>query len=69
MNEYIFEIENALCNKETGEVVVMPKCRGELIRCKNCIHADDSGAQFICLLHGIGIDDEDYCSWAWEKEE
>ena len=36
MSEYIFEIDGALFNEETGEAVMKPKFVGRLTRCKDC---------------------------------
>lgn len=36
MKEYIFQIDDALYNKETGEAVFKPKFVNELVRCKDC---------------------------------
>lgn len=66
MKEYIFEIKEAVCNKETGEVVVMPKCRGELIRCKDCEYA--TAYALFCTFLNSYVGGEDYCSWAREKK-
>lgn len=38
MPEYIFDINEALYNEETGEAVMKPEIKGELIRCKDCVH-------------------------------
>lgn len=38
MAEYIFRINGALYNEETGEAVMKPELVGELIRCKDCKH-------------------------------
>lgn len=37
-SEYIFEINDALYDHETGKVCMMPKIVGALIRCKDCKH-------------------------------
>ena len=37
-SEYIFEINDALYDHETGNVCMMPKFVGKLIRCKDCKH-------------------------------
>lgn len=39
-SEYIFEINDALYDHETGNVCMMPKIVGALIRCKDCIYFD-----------------------------
>lgn len=36
MKEYIFQLNDALFNQETGEAVFKPKVAGELIRCHDC---------------------------------
>lgn len=38
MTEYIFDISEALYNEETGEAVMKPEIKEELIRCKDCVH-------------------------------
>lgn len=40
MADYIFRIDGALYNDETGEAVMKPELVGELIRCKDCGHWD-----------------------------
>lgn len=37
-SEYIFEINDALYDHETGNVCMKPKIVGKLIRCKDCKH-------------------------------
>ena len=36
--EYIFELDDALYNEETGEACFNPVIKDELIRCKDCKH-------------------------------
>ena len=36
MAEYIFEINDALYNEKTGQAVMKPEYKGELVRCKDC---------------------------------
>ena len=67
MAEYIFKIEEAVYNEETGEAVMKPKCIGELIHCKDCVFWDESH----CWFH---TDEwqwfpDDYCSYAERKKE
>ena len=38
--EFIFELDNALYNEETGEAVFKPKVKGELVRCYKCVYWD-----------------------------
>ena len=39
-SEYIFEINDALYDHETGKVCMKPKVVCELVRCKDCIYFD-----------------------------
>ena len=36
MVEYIFELNEALYNEETGEACFKPTIKGKLVRCKDC---------------------------------
>lgn len=40
--EFIFELDYALYNEETGEAVFKPKVKGELVRCKDCLYHTDA---------------------------
>lgn len=70
MKEYIFEIKYELYNEDTGEVTMLPKHVGELIRCNDCRFYNEENLQ--CMIH---MNDEtewydnDYCSFAERKEE
>ena len=44
MAEYIFEISDVLYDEETGEAVMKPIVKGELIRCKDCSHWSDENS-------------------------
>ena len=38
--EFIFEIDGALYDEETGQAVMKPEYRGKLVRCKDCKHQE-----------------------------
>ena len=73
MAEYIFEIKNAVYNGVTGEVSVKPKCVGELIRCKDCIHYTGKWCTKYSTkeidINDVRKSDNDFCSQAERKEE
>lgn len=68
MTEYIFEINDILYDSETGEGVMKPKCKGELIRCGNCAYWNGS-----CFLFGgmgsVHLTEDDFCSAAVKRDE
>ena len=69
MKEYIFARPNEMTLKEA---VYDANFRGELIRCKDCVHYTGltaSGAWGRCNVHGRTCQDCDYCSWAEREEE
>lgn len=53
--EFIFELDNALYNEETGEAVFKPKVKGELVRCGECKYweAFKNGVNGWCNRHGV----------------
>lgn len=68
MSEYIFEIDGALFNEETGEAVMKPKFVGRLIRCKDCKYWESDYGY--CHEQGVeGLKPDDYCSYAERQEE
>lgn len=70
MAEYIFEIDGALYNEDTGEAVIKPKVRGKLVRCRECIHAKDEGTFLWCPVLGTTrMKADDFCSYAERKED
>lgn len=77
MKEYIFEIDGALVNEETGECVMHPSFKGELIRCKDCKKNGTSDCAMGRWIYSDNIvflkehwnKPQDYCSWAERKEE
>ena len=36
MAEFIFEINEALYNEDTGELCMKPEVKGRMVRCKDC---------------------------------
>lgn len=64
MKEYIFQIDDALYNKETGEAVFKPKFVNELVRCKDCMYAD---SYYHCTWANFWGTADDYCSRAKPK--
>lgn len=64
MAEYIFELNEALYNEETGEACFKPTVKGELVRCKDCKFRDTE-----CAIWGIFmLRDDDYCSLGEQKK-
>lgn len=76
MADYIFRIDGALYNEETGEAVMKPELVGELIRCKDCKYSDifplDSDADMPMKCLGIrygGVYPHWYCEHAERRED
>ena len=70
MAEYIFEIDGAFYNKDTGEAVMKPEFRGTLVRCKDCKHnsLNRASGNVFCDL-GIGLSQiYDFCSRGERKD-
>lgn len=69
MNEYIFDMGDALYDMDTGKAVFQTKPVGKLVRCKNCENWDEQD-------HWCNIRDsyrwdykpDDFCSYADRKE-
>lgn len=66
MKEYIFQIDDALYNKETGEAVFKPKFVNELVRCKDCEYYN--GEDKYCV-NDIFAKPNGYCMYGKEKDE
>jgi hypothetical protein len=65
MNEYIFEMGDALYDMDTGKAVFKPKPVGELIRCKECKHRDPEDKKCDCghdILWQLPRSDEWFCA-------
>ena len=63
--EFIFELDNALYNEETGEAVFKPKVKGELVRCGECKYFYADGGNCTIDMDWIfGLTENDYCSRA-----
>lgn len=61
MNEYIFEMGDALYDMNTGKAVFKPKPVGELIRCKDCKYwRDDHTCHEHSLVSPMGANE--FCS-------
>ena len=70
MAEYIFEIDDALYNENTGETVVMAKLKGKLVLCRECIHAEDEGTFLWCPVLGTTrMEADDFCSYAERRQD
>lgn len=73
MKEYIFQIDDAIYNEETGETVFKPKFAGELVRCKDCIYF--GSPLYIKNFHACvayknrHVREDDYCSFGERKNE
>ena len=71
MAEFIFEIDDAQYNEDTGEVAVKAKAKEELVRCKDCKHHGyDRRDLPYCDIndYGYGWKDEDFCSYAERRQ-
>lgn len=66
--EYIFKLDYALYNEETGEAVFKPKVVCELIRCRECKYYEDE-----CCWREIQFinapEPNDFCSYGERKEQ
>lgn len=81
MSEYIFSIDGALYDDETGQIAMHPKVEGKLIRCKDCKHyvlhvlfgRSQSWCERLCdefdKSLAMATEDDDFCSWAEERKE
>lgn len=69
MTEYIFEINEALYNEETGEAVLKPKIKEKLIRCRECKHWVVGVVYDFCNRYSVRIPrrKDEYCSDAERK--
>lgn len=67
MAEYIFEIDGAFFNEDTGEAVMKPKYRGKLVRCKDCVRGqyDAVFQQRWCM--GELVEEDHFCSYGVRK--
>lgn len=54
-SEYIFEINDALYDRESGKVCMKPKVVGELIRCGDCKYSSDNGV-YGCRVESFNYD-------------
>lgn len=75
MAEYIFEIDGALYNDETGEAVMKPEYKGKLIRCKDCKYQDkgenDVESWNLCGFRPwlyVPVTDDHFCGYAKRKD-
>lgn len=63
MAEYIFEIGEALYNEKTGEAVMKPTYKGEIVRCRECKHRfiDGENVRFnVCELNHNKVQSDDW---------
>ena len=74
-SEYIFEINDALYDHETGKVCMKPKIVGKLIRCKDCKymteHYDTDGnvPYWTCSEWDSGTDYDGFCHLAERRSD
>lgn len=66
MSEYIFEIDGALFNEETGEAVMKPKFVGRLTRCKDCAKREYCRTS---TVWAVPPKDDWFCADAERREE
>lgn len=66
--EYIFMIDGTLYNEETGEAVMKPEFKGELIRCKDCNKNYGSEHNPRCDYMDAYLWPDSFCSYAERKE-
>ena len=52
-----------------GKVNVVAEWQGELVRCKDCYHAEDDITHMYCVYFGHKVYGDDYCSNAVERRE
>lgn len=65
MAEYVFELGETLYNEATGEVVLMPEVKEEIIRCKDCRHRDPEDKKCDCgngIVWQLPRDDNWFCA-------
>ena len=66
--EYIFEINDALYDRETGNVCMMPKIVGALIRCRDCKHRQEDTIFKKLYCDGREVVADGYC-WKGEQDD
>ena len=64
MREYI--VRETDCGLATKQEIV-----GELVRCKDCKHAQDGGPGFVWCPQIVGslAKESDYCAWGERKDD
>ena len=69
-SEYIFEINDALYDHETGRICMKPKVVGALIRCKDCKHwYSDADTGMACEFTNTGQPEDGFCNWAERRSD
>ena len=68
MAEYIFEIDGAFFDEDTGEAVMKPEYRGKLVRCKDCVkcQVDTVFNQYWC--GGERVLPDGFCNYGRRKD-
>ena len=72
MAEFIFEIDGAQYNEDTGEVAVKAKAKEELVRCKECRYWERQEPYATigkCSIWKSGRRSTDFCSEGRKKED
>ena len=49
----------------------LPSAQQEIIRCKDCVHADWSGlpeGMLYCMVHEHYLSEDDYCSYGMKED-
>ena len=70
MKEYIFQLDQALFNPETGEAVFQPKVAGEIVRCRDCKHwYQDADTGMACEFTNLWQPEDGYCNWGDKKDD
>lgn len=67
-SEYIYEINDALYDHETGKVYMMPKIVGALIRCKDCKRRQEDTIFHKLYCDGREVVADGYC-WKGEQDD
>ena len=65
MKEYIFQLNDALYDKETG-AIFKPIVAGELIRCKDCKYYN---GEYKYCVNDIFVKPNGYCSYGERRSE
>ncbi len=77
MGEYIFRIDGAYVNEETGEACMKPEILEEIIRCRDCRYWDDFPTSTVypeyhkCKMVGKGFITEEsgFCCYGSRRDD